>query len=156
MANNKTDKKPNPVIAENRKARFNYEIIDNIEAGLMLVGTEVKALREGKADLSDAYAVFKGGEVFLLNAYIGEYSHGNQQNHDTRRSRKLLLHKLEISRLQQMREREQLALIPLKFYWSKGKVKVDLGIGKGRKSHDKRDMQKDRDWQRQRQRLLRR
>lgn len=143
------------IITDNRQARFNYAIEDTMEGGLVLVGTEVKALREGQGQLTDAFGVFRGLEMWLINAHIPEYSHGNQMNHEPKRSRKILLHKREILRLKQRVEREQLALVPLKLYWSKGKIKIELGLGKGKQKHDKRDTMKERDWQRRRQRLLR-
>lgn len=153
MANNKN--KPDGVICENRKATFNYVIEDVVEAGVMFVGTEVKALREGKGNIGDSYAVFKNGELWLLNANIAEYSHGNQQNHEPLRSRKLLLHKREIIRLARAKEQEGYSLIPLRLYWSKGKIKLALAVAKGKKTHDKRATLRDRDWNRQKQRLLR-
>lgn len=147
--------KPEGIICENRKATFNYAIEDVVEAGVMLLGTEVKALREGKGNIGDSYAVFKGGELFLLNANIAEYSHGNQQNHEPLRTRKLLLHKNEIIRLGRARDQEGYSLIPLRLYWSNGKVKLALALAKGKKTHDKRATMRDRDWDRQKQRLLR-
>lgn len=151
----KKDNKPDNVIAENRKATFNYAIEDVVEAGVMLLGTEVKALREGKGNIGDSYAVFKDGELWLLNANIAEYSHGNRQNHEPLRTRKLLLHKREIFRLARAREQEGYSLIPLRLYWSKGKIKLALAVAKGKKTHDKRATLRDRDWNRQKQRLLR-
>ncbi|MBI1362673.1 MAG: SsrA-binding protein SmpB [Proteobacteria bacterium] len=144
-----------PVISDNRRARFDYEVLEKIEAGIMLTGTEVKALREGQGQLTDAYATFKDGEMWLLNAHIAEYSHGNQLNHDPRRTRKLLLHKNEIMQLKVQREKEQLTIVPLRLYWAKGKVKVELAVARGKKLHDKRQTSKDRDWQRQKARILR-
>jgi SsrA-binding protein len=151
-------KKPanSPVITDNRRARFDYEVLEKIEAGIILTGTEVKALREGQGQLTDAYATFKDGEMWLLNAHIPEYSHGNQLNHQPRRTRKLLLHKAEIMRLKMQREKEQLTIVPLRLYWAKGKVKVELAVARGKKLHDKRQASKDRDWQRQKSRILRR
>ena len=144
-----------PVITDNRRARFDYEVLEKIEAGIVLTGTEVKSLREGQGQLTDAYATFKGGELWLLNAHIPEYSHGNQQNHEPRRTRKLLLHKNEIWHLKLQREREQLTIVPLRMYWASGKVKVELAVARGKKLHDKRQTEKDRDWQRQKSRILR-
>ena len=154
MSNNNA--KPNPVICENRKARFNYEILETIEAGLVLKGTEVKALREGRGDISESYGFFKNGEVFLMNSYIGEYSHGNQLNHEPRRLRKLLLNKKELLTLDHRRQTERLTLIPLRLYWVKDKVKVDLALARGRKKEDKREVLRDRDWKRTQARLLKR
>lgn len=151
----KKSNKPDNVICENRKATFNYAIEDVVEAGVVLLGTEVKALREGKGNIGDSYAVFKDGELWLLNANIAEYSHGNIQNHEPLRTRKLLLHKREIFRLARAREQDGYSLIPLRMYWSKGKIKLALAVGKGKKTHDKRTTMRDRDWNRQKQRLLR-
>lgn len=150
----KKPNKPDNVISENRKARHNYDILDTVEGGLMLTGTEVKALREGKGDISEAYGVFKGDEMFLMNANIAEYSHGNQLNHEPRRTRKILLHKKEIIELRMQREREQVTIVPLRLYWVRGKVKVLLAVAKGRKKQDKRQALKEKDWQRSRARLL--
>ena len=150
----KQKKKPENSITENRKARFNYEVVDTYEAGIMLVGSEVKALREGKGNLDDCYGVFKDNELYLLNSYIGEYSHTSMLPHEDRRARKLLMHKRELAELRMAREREGMTLIPLRLYWKSGKVKVALGVCRGKKQHDKRDTQKDRDWQRARHRLL--
>ncbi len=154
MAKKQNKKKPDNAITENRKARHNYEILDTVEAGIMLLGTEVKALREGRGNLDECYAVFKGDELFLLNSHIGEYSHASPDAHDLRRARKLLLHKIELERLKMSREREGLTLIPLRLYWKSGKVKVALAIAKGKKSHDKREADKERDWNRSRHRIL--
>lgn len=151
----KQKKKPDNSITENRKARFNYEIVDTFEAGIVLVGSEVKALREGKGNLDECYGVFdKNGELYLMNSYIGEYSHTSMLPHDARRSRKLLLKRSELRELKMSREREGMTLIPLRLYWKAGKVKVALGVCKGKKQHDKRETSKDRDWQRSRHRLL--
>lgn len=147
-------KKPENSITENRKARFNYEIVDTYEAGLMLVGSEVKALREGKGNLDDCYGVFNGSELYLVNSFIGAYSHASILPHEDRRPRKLLLRKRELAELKMAREREGMTLIPLRLYWKTGKVKVALGVCKGKKKHDKRETEKDRDWQRSRHRLL--
>lgn len=149
----KTDHNDN-VITENRKARFNYAIEDTVEAGIMLQGTEVKSLRAGQGQLTDSYAIFRGFELWLLNAHIPEYSHGTDANHEPLRSRKLLLHQYEIHKLKTRSEREGTALIPLKLYWKNGKVKVLIGVARGKKQHDKRDTIQDRDWARQQHRLL--
>ena len=150
----KKKKKPDNAITENRKARHNYEILDTYEAGVVLVGSEVKALREGRGNLDECYAVITGNEAFLLNCHIGEYSHAGAITHDPRRSRKLLLHRGEIDRLKEHREREGLTLIPLRLYWKTGKVKAAIGVAKGKKKHDKRESQKEQDWQRSRRRML--
>ena len=144
------------VASDNRKARYNYEIGDKIEAGLVLTGTEVKALREGKANIAEAYAAPENGAIYLINANIPEYSAGNRENHEPKRPRKLLLHAREIARLSQAIERKGYTLAPLKLYFNdRGIAKLELGLALGRKSHDKRDAMKERDWARQKQRLLR-
>ena len=143
------------VAAENRKARHNYFIDDTLEAGVMLVGTEVKSLREGRSDISESYASERGGELWLVNAYIPEYSGGNRFNHETRRPRKLLLHKGEILRLIGKTKESGLSLVPLSLYFSNGRAKVEIALGRGRKAHDKRAAIKERDWQREKQRILR-
>ena len=144
------------IIAENRRARHDYFIEDVLEAGLMLTGTEVKALREGKANIAESYASPERGGIWLINATIPEYSAGNRQNHEPKRPRKLLLHRREIARLQQAVERKGFTLAPLKLYFNeRGVAKLELGLAHGKKLHDKRDTAKDRDWSRQKQRLLR-
>lgn len=144
------------IIAENRRARHEYFIEDVIEAGLVLTGTEVKALREGKANIAESYASPEGGEIWLINSNIPEYSAGNRENHEPKRKRKLLLHKREVARLAQAVERKGYTLTPLKLYFNeRGRAKLELGLGRGKKLHDKRDTSKERDWNRQKQRLLR-
>jgi SsrA-binding protein len=127
------------IIAQNKTARLNYFIDDTYEAGIALVGTEVKALREGKANLKDSYALVKGGEVFIHEMHISPYTYGNRQNHDPLRVRKLLLHKGEIKRLYGKSRERGLALIPLKLYFKSGKVKIEIGVGRGKKHYDKRE-----------------
>jgi SsrA-binding protein len=144
------------IVADNRKARHDYEIVERHEAGIMLQGTEVKALREGKANIGESYASIEGGTLFLINAYIPQYSHANRFNHEPRQPRKLLMHKQEIERLSGAIKQKGMTLVPLTLYFNdKGRAKVELGLGKGRKAHDKRDVLKERDWQRQKERLLR-
>lgn len=144
------------VIAENRKARHNYEITEKLEAGIMLLGTEVKSLRDGKANIAESYASIDNGVPWLINGDIPVYSHANRFNHEPRRPRKLLMHKKEIARLFANVQQKGMALVPLSLYFNdKGVAKIELGLGKGRKSYDKREVQKERDWQRQKQRLLR-
>lgn len=140
------------IAISNRKARFEYEILDTFEAGIVLVGSEVKSLRQGKANLQDSYALVKNGEVWLLNMHINPYEQANQFNHDPLRTRKLLLNKNEIAKLQIKTNEKGLTLIPLKLYFSKGIAKVELGIGKGKKLHDKRETVKERDVAREMQR----
>ena len=153
----KADVNPNKrVIADNRKARHDYAIEDVIEAGIMLTGTEVKSLREGKATIAESYAAPEADGIWLINANIPEYSRGNRQNHPPKRPRKLLMHKREIVRLVQAVERKGYTLIPLKlFFNARGIAKLDLGLGRGKKAPDKRETEKSRDWNRQKQRLLR-
>ena len=144
------------IVAENRKARFNYEIIDTYEAGLVLTGTEVKSLREGKANIAESYASDEGGEIWLINSYLPEYLQANRFNHETRRRRKLLLSKREINRLRIAINREGMTLVPLKVYFNDvGRAKLELALAKGKKLHDKRETEKERDWTRQKGRLLR-
>lgn len=127
------------IIAQNKTARINYHIEDTFEAGVVLLGTEVKSLREGKANLKDCYALVKDGEVFVHDMHISAYSHGNRSNHDPLRVRKLLFHKSEIKRLYGKSRERGLALIPLKLYFKSGKVKIEIGIGRGKKLYDKRE-----------------
>ncbi len=136
-------------IARNRRARFDYHLLETFEAGLALTGTEVKSLRSGKASIADAYGVVQGGEVFLLNAHIQPYERGGYVNHEPTRSRKLLLHRREIRRLIGAVEREGLTLIPLELYFKKGVAKVALALAKGKKLHDKRDTERQRDAERE-------
>ena len=149
-------RKPNRVAADNRKARFNYEIVETLEAGIALTGTEVKSLRGGKATIGEAYAGPSGEEMFLFNAYIPEYLQANRFNHETRRPRRLLLHKRQINKLIGATQREGFTVIPLKVYFNdRGRAKVELGLGRGKKLHDKRETEKQRDWNREKARLLR-
>jgi SsrA-binding protein len=136
----RTEEKPGiKLIAQNRKARHDYFIEETIEAGIALTGTEVKSCRAGKANLSDAYAAFKDGEFWLLQCHIAPYSHGNRMNHDPMRPRKLLLHRKEIERLHAKVAQEGRTLIPTRLYFKEGLVKVELGVARGKKSHDKRE-----------------
>ena len=143
------------VVARNKRARHDYHILDSWEAGLVLTGTEVKSLRDGKATMADAYALVKDGEVFLLNLHISPYEKGNQFNHEPTRTRKLLLHRKEIRRLIGSVERQGLTLIPLELYFRGGVAKVNIALGKGKKLHDKRESEKKRDWGREKGRLMR-
>ena len=145
----------NKIVAENRKARFNYEIIDTYEAGLVLTGTEVKALREGKANIAESYASDEGDEIWLINSHLPEYLQANRFNHEPRRRRKLLLNKREMAKLSQSIEREGMTLVPLKIYFNdQGRAKLLLAVGRGKKLHDKRETEKQRDWSREKGRLL--
>jgi len=148
--------RPVKVVAENRKARFNYAIEDTVEAGVVLTGTEVKSARNGKSTIAESYADSKGGEIWLVNANIPEYLQANRFNHEPRRPRKLLLHKRQINRLIGAIEREGMTLIPLKMYFNaQGRLKLELALAKGKKLHDKRETEKQRDWSREKGRLLR-
>ena len=152
----KPDKNGHRVVADNRKARFNYAITDTMEAGIALSGTEVKSLRGGKANIGDSFAGPMGEELFLFNAFIPEYLQANRFNHEPKRPRKLLLHRRQIDRLIGATQREGYTVVPLKIYFNeKGRAKVELGLGKGKKLHDKRETEKQRSWDRERGRLLR-
>ena len=133
----------------NRKARFNYFIIDEIEAGIELKGTEIKSIRNGKASIEDAYARIKNREVFLTNMFIAKYEEGNRFNHDERRERKLLLHKSEIIKLSKKLELDNYTLVPLKLYFKKNHAKILLGLCKGKKLYEKRETIKKRDLERE-------
>lgn len=147
---------PRRVIADNRRARYDYFIEDVYEAGVMLGGSEVKALRLGRANIAESYASEQGGELFLVNAYIPEYAQANRLNHETRRPRKLLLHRRQLNKLMGAVRREGMTLVPLRLYFNdKGRAKLELALAKGKKVHDKRDTERARDWARQKGRLLR-
>jgi SsrA-binding protein len=126
-------------VASNRQARFRYELLDKLEAGIVLHGTEVKSLRAGKGQIADAFARVDKNEVWIYNVHIDEYSHGNLQNHVPKAPRKLLLHKSEIRKLFELASVKGNAIVPLSFYWKNGKVKVALGVGKGKVEYDRRD-----------------
>ena len=144
------------VVSTNRKAYHDYFIEETCEAGITLLGTEVKSLREGKANLKDSYALIKGNEIFLLNCHISPYSHGNIQNHDPLRTRKLLLHRKEINKLWGKLTQKGLTLIPLKIYFTKnGKAKVEIGLCKGKKQYEKREVLKEKEARREIERHLR-
>ncbi len=148
------------VVAENRKARHEYSIEEDFEAGLVLTGTEVKALREGKANIAESYAAPENGpdgvEIWLINSNIPEYTQGNRENHAPKRKRKLLLHKREVNKLIGAVERKGYTIVPLRLYFNdRGLAKLKIGLGKGKALHDKRATEKSRDWGRQKQRLLR-
>jgi SsrA-binding protein len=143
------------MICVNRRARFDYEISETLEAGLVLQGTEVKSLRDGRASLKDAYAELLNGEMFLLHAHIDQYEQGNRANHDPERPRKLLMHRREIHRLAGKAQEKGLTLIPTRMYFSKGKAKIELGLAKGKKLYDKRQDMKLRSAQRDIERAMR-
>ena len=143
------------MVADNRRARFDYEVQDTLEAGIVLTGTEVKSLRNGKAQIAEAYVSPEQGELWLINANIPEYVQGNRFNHDEKRKRKLLVSTKELSRLVRGVERQGNTIVPLKLYFNdRGLAKVLIGLAKGRKNYDKRDLQKHRDWSRDKQRIL--
>ena len=144
------------VVADNRKARFNYEIGEVFEAGIALTGTEVKSLRLGKATIAESYADARGREIWLVNSNIPEYLQGGRFNHTPKRPRKLLLHRRQIDKLAAAIEREGMTLVPLKLYFNeKGRAKIELALAKGKKLHDKRETEKKRSWEREKGRLLR-
>jgi SsrA-binding protein len=144
------------VVAENRRARFEYFIDTVFEAGIALTGTEVKSLRFGEGSIAESYAEVRGEQVWLVNANIPEFSHGNRFNHEPKRPRKLLLHEREINKLHGAVAREGMTLVPLSVYFNgRGRAKVELALAKGKKDHDKRDTIKERDWKREQGRLLR-
>ncbi len=144
------------VVAENRRARFDYHIEDTFEAGIMLTGTEVKSLRFGEGSIAESYAEIRNGEAWLVNSNVPEFSHGNRFNHEPKRPRKLLLHERQIDRLQGAVERKGMTLVPLSVYFnSRGRAKVELALAKGKNAADKRQTIKDRDWKREQSRLMR-
>ncbi|MGZ8282253.1 MAG: SsrA-binding protein SmpB [Allosphingosinicella sp.] len=144
------------VVAENRRARFDYAIDEVFEAGIALTGTEVKALRFGEGSIAESYAEVKDGEVWLINSNVPEFSHGNRFNHEPKRPRKLLLHDREIVKLFGAVARQGMTLVPLSIYFnSRGRAKVELALARGRKAHDKREHEKEKDWKREQGRLLR-
>lgn len=150
----KKAKVPDNNIAVNRKARHNYTVEDSMEAGIVLTGSEVKSLRNGQGNIGESYAIIKDGEVYLMNSHISEYANGGYANHEPTRLRKLLLKAKEIAKLIKEKEQLGMTLVPLKLYWKSGKVKVELGVCKGKKHHDKRADSKASDWKRQQARLL--
>jgi SsrA-binding protein len=144
------------VVADNRRARFNYEIGEVFEAGIILTGTEVKSLRTGKATIAESYADSRGGEIWLINSNIPEYLQASRFNHEPKRRRKLLLHKNQVNKLAGAVEREGMTLVPLRLYFNeRGRAKLELARARGKKLHDKRETLKKRSWDRERGRLLR-
>lgn len=143
------------LIADNRRARFDYHIEDDLEAGIVLMGSEVKSLRQGGSNIADSYASVEGGELWLINGYIAPYAQAKTWGHEERRRRKLLVSRKELSRLWSATQREGMTVVPLRMYFNdKGVVKLRLGIAKGKKLADKRDTSAKRDWDRQKARLL--
>ena len=148
--------RPHKIVADNRKARFNYEIGEVVEAGIALTGTEVKSLRNGRAAIAESYADAKNGEIWLINANIPEYLQASRFNHAPKRPRKLLLHKRQILKLAAAVEREGMTIVPLRLFFNeRGRAKIDIALGRGKKLHDKRETEKKRDWSREKGRLLR-
>jgi len=144
------------VIAENRRAKFDYFLEDNLEAGIMLLGTEIKALRMGRANIAESYAAVEGREIVLINADIPPYAQANRFNHEPRRPRKLLLHRKQIDRLIGAVQKDGQTIIPIRLYLNDdGKAKLEIALAKGKKLHDKREASADRDWQRDKARLMR-
>ena len=144
------------VVIENRRARFDYEILETFEAGIALAGPEVKSLRQGRGNLQDAYAAVDRGELYLVNAYIPEYLEANRFNHETRRPRKLLLHRREIDRLAGGVQRDGLTIVPLKVFFNpRGRAKAEIALARGKKLHDNRETDRQRSWAREKSRLLR-
>jgi SsrA-binding protein len=144
------------IVADNRKARFNYAIGEVFEAGVALTGTEVKSLRDGKAAIAESYAASRDGELWLYNANIPEYLQANRFNHAPKRPRKLLLHRRQINKLIGAIEREGMTLVPLKLYFNeRGRAKIEIALARGKKLHDKRESERKRSWERDRARLLR-
>lgn len=156
MARPRPEQKKVRTVAENRRARYEYSFEDVLDAGIVLVGTEVKSLRFGEGSIAESYAEVRKGEVWLVNANIPEFSHGNRFNHEAKRPRKLLLTEREITKLHGAVARQGMTLIPLSIYFNaRGKAKLELALAKGKKLHDKRETEKARDWQREKARLLR-
>ena len=151
-----SEKPKTKLIAENRRARYDYFLEDNVEAGIMLVGTEIKALRDGRANIAESYAAVEGREIVLINADIPPYKQANRFNHEPRRPRKLLLHRKQIDRLIGAVQRDGQTIIPLRLYLNEaGKAKLEIALAKGKKLHDKRETEAARDWQRDKARLMR-
>jgi len=144
------------IVAENRKARYEYFIDEVVEAGIALAGTEVKALRQGEGSIAESYAELKDGQLWLVNANIPEFSHGNRHNHEPKRPRKLLMHAKQISKFNGAVTRQGMTVIPLMIYFNdRGRAKVELALAKGKKLHDKRETEKTRDWKRDAARIMR-
>jgi SsrA-binding protein len=151
----KPAKQKSNIAAENRKARFHYEIIDTLETGMVLTGTEIKSLREGRSTIAESYATEEGGELWLINSYVPEYLQANRFNHVPKRRRKLLVHKKQLNRLAGAIQRDGMTLVPLKIYFNeRGMAKLELAVAKGKNAPDKREAEKERDWNRQKQRLM--
>ena len=155
MARKRKDADSASTIAVNRRARFDYDIVEEVEAGLVLTGTEVKSLREGKASLAEAFATIRRGEAWLVQAHIPQYAFGNRANHDPTRQRKLLLHRRQIEQLAAFTQEQGRTIVPLRLYWKDGRAKILLGLARGKAQYDKRATMAERDAERQMQRALR-
>jgi SsrA-binding protein len=143
------------IVAENRKARHNYSIIDTLEAGMVLTGTEVKSLRLGRSTIAESYAAEEGGELWLINSYVPEYLQANRNNHEPKRRRKLLVHRAQLNRLASAVNRDGMTIVPLKiFFTDRGMAKIEIAVAKGKNAPDKREAEKQKDWNRQKERLL--
>ncbi|BDA83819.1 SsrA-binding protein [Aureimonas sp. SA4125] len=143
------------IVAENRKARHNYSIIDTLEAGMVLTGTEVKSLRLGRSTIGESYAAEEGGELWLINSYVPEYLQANRNNHEPKRRRKLLVHRAQLNRLASAVNRDGMTIVPLKiFFTDRGMAKIEIAVAKGKNAPDKREAEKQKDWNRQKERLL--
>jgi SsrA-binding protein len=152
----RSDKEAVRVAAQNRRARHDYAIEDSLEVGIVLTGSEVKSLRAGRATITEAYASEEGGQLYLINAYIPEYTQAGERNHETRRPRKLLAHRRQIGRLAGAVQREGMTLVPLKLYFNdRGIAKLELGVARGKKQYEKRDATKKREWERDKARIMR-
>lgn len=147
---------PLRILSENRQARHNYTLLETIEAGVQLQGTEVKSIKSGKVQLKEAYADISGNEAWLMNAHISEYSHGNRENHTPMRKRKLLLHRAEITRLHEKVREKGLSLVPLRLYMKKGRIKCEIAVARGKKMHDKRESERAREAQEEARQAVRR
>lgn len=155
MGNSKKKKSSGKFIAENRRARFDYAIDETFEAGIMLHGTEVKSLRNGEANIAESYASYENGEMWLINAHVPEYLEANKFNHEPRRRRKLLLHQKEIVKLANGVDRQGMTIVPLKLYFNEqGRAKLQIALAKGKNAADKRETSKNRDWNREKSRIL--
>jgi len=141
------------IVAENRRARYDYEIVETLQAGIVLTGTEVKSLRNNKVTIGESYASVEGGELWLVNSHVPEFLEANRFNHETRRRRKLLVKRREIDRIDRAVSREGMTVVPLRLYFEGGRAKLDIAVARGRKSHDKRQAVKERDWNRDKARL---
>jgi SsrA-binding protein len=155
MARKPKDGSGNPVLARNRAARHEFHILQKLEAGIELLGTEVKSAREGRVNLKDAYGKIRNGEVFLVNAHISPYTHGNRENHDPLRPRRLLLHRGEIRKLAKAVDNAGMTLVPLVMYLKGGRIKVEIGVAKGKRTHDKREDSRKREAEREIERYKR-